>query len=229
MKNLLVLLLLLALSGCSLFSKEEKELNSEEENQTVEDSGYQVELPEPKTILNSNEESTTTQTADEQASKPAPAVAEEPAAEPTPAPTVADEQTSEPTSASTDEQASELAPAVADEPAVEPTSASTDEQVSEPVDSVEALAPVSFNLSASNFAFSQSSLTVKEGQDVTITLNVTEGFHDIKADGLFQSEASGEGTVQTVSFKAPAKGTYEYYCSIGSHRSMGMVGTLVVE
>ncbi|HEY5714693.1 MAG TPA: plastocyanin/azurin family copper-binding protein [Candidatus Gracilibacteria bacterium] len=33
----------------------------------------------------------------------------------------------------------------------------------------------------------------------------------------------------SVTFVADKKGTFEFYCSVGSHRTNGMVGTLIVE
>jgi uncharacterized cupredoxin-like copper-binding protein len=32
-----------------------------------------------------------------------------------------------------------------------------------------------------------------------------------------------------VQFVADKTGTFEFYCSVGNHRQMGMVGTLVVQ
>ena len=195
MKKFLVLSLLLALSGCSFFSKGEVKSEEAQVEDTVTE---EVTLPDPPSILRSEEQS-------EPATEPEVEPAQEPATEP------------------------EVEPAQepATEPEVEPATEPEVEPAQEPVEQV--LSPVSFNLKASNFAYSQSSLTVKEGQEVTINLDITEGFHDIKIDGVVQTQASGEGTSQVAKFTAPKKGTYEFYCSVGSHRSMGMVGTLIVE
>jgi len=37
------------------------------------------------------------------------------------------------------------------------------------------------------------------------------------------------GETETIEFIADKVGSFEYYCSVGQHRQMGMVGTLVVE
>ena len=207
MKKFLVLSLLLALSGCSLFSKGEVKSEEAQVEDTVTE---EVTLPDPPSILRSEEQS---EPATEPEVEPAQETASEPEVEP------AQEPATEP----------EVEPAQepATEPEVEPATEPEVEPAQEPVEQV--LSPVSFNLKASNFAYSQSSLTVKEGQEVTINLDITEGFHDIKIDGVVQTQASGEGTSQVAKFTAPKKGTYEFYCSVGSHRSMGMVGTLIVE
>ncbi|MEY4731380.1 MAG: hypothetical protein RL681_326, partial [Candidatus Parcubacteria bacterium] len=37
-----------------------------------------------------------------------------------------------------------------------------------------------------------------------------------------------DGQSETIEFVANKAGTFEYYCSVGSHRQMGMKGTLTV-
>ena len=89
------------------------------------------------------------------------------------------------------------------------------------------------DLAVSNYKFSQDQLTVKAGQTVTIKLQNTEGFHDLVIDELgAASEQIGTGQETSVTFTVPesaAGQTYEYYCSVGNHRELGMVGLLVIE
>jgi plastocyanin len=227
MKKFLVLSLLLALSGCSFFSKGEVKSEEAQVEDTVTE---EVTLPDPPSILRSEEQSEpATEPEVEPATEPELEPAQEPATEPEvePAQEPATEPEVEPAQEPATEPEVEPAQEPATEPEVEPATEPEVEPAQEPVEQV--LSPVSFNLKASNFAYSQSSLTVKEGQEVTINLDITEGFHDIKIDGVVQTQASGEGTSQVAKFTAPKKGTYEFYCSVGSHRSMGMVGTLIVE
>lgn len=89
---------------------------------------------------------------------------------------------------------------------------------------------VSFNIDAFNFGYSQETLRVKKGDTVTITLTSTDGFHDWVVDE-FGAETSKirDGETTSVTFVADQTGEFEYYCSVGSHRQMGMVGTLIVE
>ncbi|MCA1814053.1 MAG: cupredoxin domain-containing protein [Halobacteriales archaeon] len=49
-----------------------------------------------------------------------------------------------------------------------------------------------------------------------------------KVDGA-KTKAINPGEKAEVTFTAPAKGTYKYYCDIGDHRARGMEGTLTVE
>lgn len=73
-------------------------------------------------------------------------------------------------------------------------------------------------------------LVVQEGDTVRIELEVTQGFHDLvidEFDAATEQVAAGNTTV--VEFVADEAGTYEYYCSVGSHRAQGMYGTFIVE
>jgi plastocyanin len=88
----------------------------------------------------------------------------------------------------------------------------------------------SFTVEGSNFKFNPSEIRVKEGDTVKITFKNTGGFHDWVVDqfgaATKQANAPAEETIQ---FVANKKGTFEYYCSVGTHRQMGMKGNLIVE
>lgn len=87
-----------------------------------------------------------------------------------------------------------------------------------------------FEVSGSNFAFDVTEMRVKEGDIVTITFTSAEGFHDWVVDEFdAATDQVRPGTPTSVTFVADKIGTYEYYCSVGSHRAQGMVGTLIVE
>lgn len=87
-----------------------------------------------------------------------------------------------------------------------------------------------FNITSDNFKFSASEIRVKQGDRVRIVLNNVEGFHDWKIDEFNAAtrKIQGAGT-DSVEFIASKKGTFEYYCSVGQHRQMGMRGNLIVE
>jgi cytochrome c oxidase subunit 2 len=87
-----------------------------------------------------------------------------------------------------------------------------------------------FTISGKNFSFTPNLITVKKGDKVKITFNNTEGFHDFKIDefGVATKQAKSPDT-EVLEFTADKVGSFEYYCSVGSHRSMGMKGTLQVE
>ncbi len=87
-----------------------------------------------------------------------------------------------------------------------------------------------FKISASNFKYDAAEIRVKKGDKVRIDLNVAQGFHDL----VVQQYAVATQKVQSpgntsVEFVADKEGKFEYYCSVGTHRQMGMVGVLIVE
>lgn len=112
-------------------------------------------------------------------------------------------------------------------PAPEATSTqSTTTPVTTPASSTK-----TFTVQGSSFAFSPSEIKVKKGDTVKIIFNNTGGFHDFVIDefaGARTNQIKG-GDSQTISFIADKAGSFEYYCSVGTHRQMGMRGTLVVE
>jgi len=87
-----------------------------------------------------------------------------------------------------------------------------------------------FSLNAFNFGYSQKEIRVKKGDRVRIELVSTDGFHDWVVDEFGAATTkinTGEKTV--VEFTIDKVGEFEYYCSVGRHRELGMVGKLIVE
>ncbi|MFZ2149613.1 MAG: cupredoxin domain-containing protein [Minisyncoccia bacterium] len=87
-----------------------------------------------------------------------------------------------------------------------------------------------FVISGKNFSFSPSLITVQKGDKVKIVFENTAGFHDFVIDeyGLATKQAKAPAT-EILEFTADKAGSFEYYCSVGTHRDMGMKGTLVVQ
>lgn len=86
-----------------------------------------------------------------------------------------------------------------------------------------------FNVDATSFSFSPSTMSVSKGDTVKITVKNLKGTHDLKIDEFNAStRILNVGEEQTITFVADKIGTFQYYCSIGNHRAMGMVGTLTV-
>jgi len=87
-----------------------------------------------------------------------------------------------------------------------------------------------FTISGQNFSFTPNFITVKKGEKVKITFKNSDGFHDFKIDefGVATKTIKG-GEEELVEFVADKIGSFEYYCSIGTHRAMGMWGTLRIE
>ncbi len=87
-----------------------------------------------------------------------------------------------------------------------------------------------FTVNASNYKFDTKKITVDKGDTVKVTLKSTEGTHDFALDEFdVKTEILPSGGEQTVTFTADKTGTFEYYCSVGNHRQMGMVGKLIVQ
>lgn len=81
-----------------------------------------------------------------------------------------------------------------------------------------------------NFRFNPAEIKVKKGDTVKITFKNAGGFHDfILEDFNVKTKQLPAGQSETVTFSADKTGTFEYYCSVGNHRQMGMVGKLIVE
>lgn len=83
---------------------------------------------------------------------------------------------------------------------------------------------------ATSFAFNPKTIKVKEGEKVKIVLTNDDGTHDFVIDEMdVKSKTLNTGDMTEVIFTASKKGEFEYYCSVANHRSMGMVGKLIVE
>ena len=87
-----------------------------------------------------------------------------------------------------------------------------------------------FTVDGKNFSFAPSALTVKKGDTVRIVFKNVGGFHDLKIDEFnVATKQIGDGQTDTIEFVADKTGSFEYYCSVGSHRAMGMKGALIVQ
>ena len=84
-------------------------------------------------------------------------------------------------------------------------------------------------VTGANYLFNPATISVKRGETVRIVLTAGDKKHDLVIDDLnVRSDEVKEGETTTVEFVADRVGTFEYYCSVGDHRAMGMVGTLMV-
>jgi len=89
-------------------------------------------------------------------------------------------------------------------------------------------ANVEVSMEAANFSFTPNVINASPGDRVSVTFTKNAGFHTFVIDEIGVEFAITEGEV--LNFTAPSEpGSYPFYCSIGSHRSMGMEGTLIVE
>ena len=87
-----------------------------------------------------------------------------------------------------------------------------------------------FTVSAKNYSFTPNTMTVNKGDKVRITVTNTGGTHDLALDEFnVKTKMLNDGDSDTVEFTADKTGTFEFYCSVGNHRAMGMKGTLTVQ
>lgn len=78
-------------------------------------------------------------------------------------------------------------------------------------------------------SFEQKEIVVNQGDTVRVTFRNTGGTHDFVIDEFnVKTTQLQAGSEETVEFVADKPGTFEYYCSVGNHRAMGMKGTLIV-
>lgn len=86
-----------------------------------------------------------------------------------------------------------------------------------------------FTITGKNFSFTPPTIAVKKGDRVKITFKNENGFHDFVIDeyGVAAKQAQSPKT-EVLEFTADKIGSFEYYCSVGTHRAMGMKGTLEV-
>jgi plastocyanin len=86
------------------------------------------------------------------------------------------------------------------------------------------------NLTAEDFTFGVKEIRVKQGEKLVVAVLNKEGTHDFVIDELEVSTGIiSQGDTIEVEIPTDKPGTYEYYCSVNSHRQMGMKGTLIIE
>lgn len=87
-----------------------------------------------------------------------------------------------------------------------------------------------FTVTGKNFSFAPAAMTVNKGDRVRITFVNESGTHDLVIDEFnARTKVIQGGAKETIEFVADKTGSFEYYCSIGQHRQMGMKGTLTVK
>lgn len=87
-----------------------------------------------------------------------------------------------------------------------------------------------FEVEGKPFSFSLKEIRVAKGDTVEIVYTNKDGFHDWVIDEFkAKTKQIKTGESETIRFVADEVGSFEYYCSVGTHRQQGMVGTLIVE
>lgn len=86
-----------------------------------------------------------------------------------------------------------------------------------------------FVFTANNFSYSLPEIKVNKGDLVRVVLQNVDGTHDLRIDEFnVATRVLKAGEEQMVEFVADKTGVFEYYCSVGIHRQMGMKGYLNV-
>lgn len=87
-----------------------------------------------------------------------------------------------------------------------------------------------FTMNGANFEFSDTELRVEKDDRVKITFTSTQGIHDWSLPAFSATtETVSAGGTTSIEFTADRKGTFEFFCGVSDHRSLGMTGTLIVE
>lgn len=81
------------------------------------------------------------------------------------------------------------------------------------------------------FSYTPSTMTLKKGTKVVVTFkNTGKMQHDFVVEELnVRTKVIGPGQTDTVEFTVPASGVLTYYCSVGTHRKLGMEGKITIE
>lgn len=87
-----------------------------------------------------------------------------------------------------------------------------------------------FIISGKNFSFTPNAIEVSKGDKVTIVFKNDGGTHNLVIEEFnVGTPLVEDGKGSTISFVADKTGSFQYYCSVGSHRLAGMWGTLTVK
>lgn len=90
---------------------------------------------------------------------------------------------------------------------------------------------LTYDISGGSFFFAPNEISAVAGDTVKIVFNNVGGTHDMTFDiPKIATKTIKTGETDTIEFKAPGKGVYEFYCSVGKgyHRMMGQIGVLIV-
>jgi len=95
------------------------------------------------------------------------------------------------------------------------------------------VAASAIKIDASAAGWKPAEFTVKANQPITLSISGTDQWAHVFAfrDAALSSVAVGIGGIETraITFKAPAKGTYEFYCNVPGHAARGEVCKMIVQ
>lgn len=89
---------------------------------------------------------------------------------------------------------------------------------------------VVLNVEGGSFYFKPNVIRAKVDQEINIKFTSVGGMpHDFVIDEFKVNTKEITEDSLDVAFTPDKVGTFEFYCSVGSHRKMGMKGTLIIE
>lgn len=117
---------------------------------------------------------------------------------------------------------------VVEEQEIEPVVVNTNQAVNK-------LDTNTFEITAKNYEFlvngeKNPELRVKQGDNITVILTSIGGSHNWNVRQLAaRSKTVSTNETTTLEFVATTKGTFDYYCAVGRHQNIGMIGKFIVE
>lgn len=89
---------------------------------------------------------------------------------------------------------------------------------------------LTFDVTGGSFFYVPNVIHVKKGDTVTVNFLNAGGFHDFTLDEFnVKIGPTKDGETKSAEFVADKTGTFEFYCSVGTHRQLGQKGMLIVE
>jgi len=84
-------------------------------------------------------------------------------------------------------------------------------------------------MNATSFSFEPSEITLRAGEEVTISMHSEGAFHDLRVQGKGHVVGANAGKAENGGLRIDKPGRYTFWCSVPGHRSAGMEGTLIVQ
>ncbi len=112
------------------------------------------------------------------------------------------------------------------------TNSTTNEVVSNTNTPATAVQTKTFNVTGDDFRFNPAEIRVSLGDTVVINFTNPDRMpHDWVIDEIAgaKTKVLDKDQSETITFTADKKGSFEFYCSVGNHRAMGMIGMFIVE
>ena len=89
---------------------------------------------------------------------------------------------------------------------------------------------IEVTIEGNSFKFTPNVIKAKKEDTVRLIFKSTGAIHNLVIDEFgVETNKIGDGEEEEAEFVVDKTGTFEFYCSVGNHREVGMVGKLIVE